>query len=435
MDKMMDNPWFLRIISLLFAVLLFISVQNELEGNLINTAGTSVESIPNVPVEVYYDDDNLVVTGAPETVTLNIEGPSNLVLSAQTMQDYTVFLDLRNLTLGQHEVEVQYENLPERVNVRTDPRTVTITIEELITEEFTVEPDMNERLLADNYVVKSTNVEPNRVTVTGARSVIEAINFVKATVSGEQGLNESFEQEAAVRVLDRDLNKLDVLIEPEVVNVSVEIEQYNKEVPIVIEQEGSPGEGITINDVSTAVSTLRIYGTRSAVDALEELVVNVDVSEVEESGTVDLELNVPEGISSISRETIPITFDVTVEEPEVTLDEGAAEEDPATSDEQQEDVSATRTFENVPIVVAGLAEEWSSTFAIPSEGVVNITATGPESQVNELTVADVQVSVDAADITEEGEFTLPITVSGTDTVIWTAELTQATLVVAQAEVG
>ncbi len=69
MDKMMDNPWFLRIISLLFAVLLFISVQNELEGNQINAVGTSSESIQDVPVEVYYDDDNLVVTGAPETLS------------------------------------------------------------------------------------------------------------------------------------------------------------------------------------------------------------------------------------------------------------------------------------------------------------------------------------------------------------------------------
>lgn len=431
MDKMMDNPWFLRIVSLLFAVLLFISVQNELDGNEINAAGTSVESIPNVPLQVYYDDDNLVVTGAPQTVTLNIEGPSNLVLSAQTMQDYTVFIDLRELTLGQHEVEVQYENLPERLKVRTDPQTVTVNIEELITEEFTVEPDMNERLLADNYVVKSTNVEPNRVSVTGARSVIEAISFVKATVSGEEGLDESFTQEARVRVLDRDLNKLDVIVEPEVVNVAVEIERYSKEVPIVIEQEGTPPNGVTINSVTSTVSSVRVYGTRTAVDALEALEVNVDVSEVQESGTVDIELDKPEGISQFSQNTLPVTFDVTVEQPEAEP-EGEASNDAAAVDPEPEDETTTRTFENVPIVVAGLAEEWRSTFAIPSEGVVNLTATGPESEVNELTVQDVRVTIDASTISEVGEYTLPITIEGSDTATWVAELEQATIVVEQA---
>ncbi|PJK16033.1 hypothetical protein CQS04_12430 [Chryseomicrobium excrementi] len=431
MDKMMDNPWFLRIVSLLFAVLLFISVQNELEGNEINAAGTSVESIPNVPLQVYYDDDNLVVTGAPQTVTLKIEGPSNLVLSAQTMQDYTVFIDLRELTLGQHEVEVQYENLPERLEVRTDPQTVTVNIEELITEEFTVEPDMNERLLADNYVVKSTNVEPNRVSVTGARSVIEAISFVKATVSGEEGLDESFTQEARVRVLDRELNKLDVIVEPEVVNVTVEIERYSKEVPIVIEQEGTPPNGVTINSVTSTVSSIRVYGTRTAVDALEALEVNVDVSEIQESGTVDIELDKPEGISQFNQETIPVTFDVTVEQPEAEP-EGEASNDAAAVDPEQEDETTTRTFENVPIVVAGLAEQWSSTFAIPSNGVVNLTATGPESKVNDLTVSDVRVSIDASAISAAGEYTLPIAIEGPDTATWVAELDQATIVVEQA---
>ncbi|MFC4354816.1 YbbR-like domain-containing protein [Chryseomicrobium palamuruense] len=432
MDKMMDNPWFLRIISLLFAVLLFITVQNELEGNQINTVGTSVESIPNVPVEVYYDDDNLIVTGAPETVTLYIEGPSNIVLSAQTMQDFTAFIDLSNLPLGEHEVEIQFENLSNRLDIRTDPQTVTVNIEELITEEFTVEPDMNERLLADNYVVKSTNVEPNRVTVTGARSIVEAISFVKATVSGEQGINESFEQQASVRVLDRDLNKLDVIIEPQEVTVSVEIEQYNKEIPVRLEQQGTPADDVTIDGVSTSVTNIRVYGARSAIDALEELEVPVDVSEIRESGTVQVPIELPEGISRANRDTIPVRIVVTVETPEPTPDEEASDAGINVEEEEAEDVSTTRTFEDVPIVVAGLTEEWSSTFTIPSEGVVSVTATGRESEINNLTAADVQVEVNASEVAEEGEYTLPLSVTGKTGIIWTAELTQATIVVATA---
>ena len=81
-------------------------------------------------------------------------------------------------------------------------------VEEKITETFKVEPEFNKRLLADDFHVASMDVDPSTIEVTGAKSVIESISFVKATVSGENGVKKSFEQQAKVRVLDRDLNKL-----------------------------------------------------------------------------------------------------------------------------------------------------------------------------------------------------------------------------------
>ena len=52
---------------------------------------------------------------------------------------------------------------------------------------------------------------------------LKVLNYVKATVSAERNTKSSFEQEAPVKVLDRNLNKLDVLINPETVNVKVDI--------------------------------------------------------------------------------------------------------------------------------------------------------------------------------------------------------------------
>ena len=68
-------------------------------------------------------------------------------------------------------------------------------IEERISREFNVETDMNEGLLAENYVVKSYEVKPQKVTITGAKSIINSIGYVKATIAGDQGMNKSFEQE------------------------------------------------------------------------------------------------------------------------------------------------------------------------------------------------------------------------------------------------
>ena len=43
-----------------------------------------------------------------------------------------------------------------------------------------------------------------------------------------------------LRVLDRDLNKLDVSIVPETVTVKVEVVENNKEVPIVLKANRHP---------------------------------------------------------------------------------------------------------------------------------------------------------------------------------------------------
>ena len=64
MDKMIDNPWFLRIVAFALAMLLFFTVKSGIENeNLNNTGGTTIDALRNVPIEAYYDENNLVVTG------------------------------------------------------------------------------------------------------------------------------------------------------------------------------------------------------------------------------------------------------------------------------------------------------------------------------------------------------------------------------------
>ena len=70
--------------------------------------------------------------------------------------------------------------------MRIDPAMVNVLIEEKITETFKVEPEFNKRLLAEDFHVANMDVVPSTIEVTGAKSIIESISFVKATVSGEE---------------------------------------------------------------------------------------------------------------------------------------------------------------------------------------------------------------------------------------------------------
>ena len=79
MDKLMDSPWFLRITALPLAMPLFLSAKSGDESLNAANSGNMTDIIRDIPVEVYYDDDNLVVTGVPETVDMTIEGPTSFV--------------------------------------------------------------------------------------------------------------------------------------------------------------------------------------------------------------------------------------------------------------------------------------------------------------------------------------------------------------------
>lgn len=428
MDKMMNSPWFLRITALLLAMLLFLTIKSDEESLNASTNGNMTDIIRDVPVEVYYDDENLVVTGVPETVDVTIEGPTSIVQSAKQLQDFTVFVDLRNLNMGQHNVMLQVENVSEKLEVTLDPSNIEVSIEEKITREMRVDAEFNERLLAEDFIVTGMKTNPERVLITGAKSVVESISFVKATVGGEPGLNKTFTQEASVKVLDKDLSKLNVTIEPAQVDVTVNIEEYSKEVPIALRQIGPPKEGVIINDLTPAFEYVRVYGNRAVVDALESIKVDVDVSKLEESKKLALKLPVPKGASRLSESQLEVLVDVTpAPEEEPVLDESAQ----VPAEEENEVKTTSREFADINVEVRGLNEKDRYSFSQPESGQVLLTVRGESPYIDTLSAKDFQVYVDAS-TAENGENHLNVTVEGPGNVTWTVSSPSVTVDVVRA---
>lgn len=417
-DKFMDSPWFLRFTALALAIVLFFSVKAEDEKTNKNAVGDTQDIINDIPVEVYYDNENLVVTGVPETVNMTIDGPANLVKTTKLLRDFTLKVDLRSLPNGRHTVKIQAENLSEKLDVRLDPATVDVVIEEKITQSFKVDAELNERLLADDFYVANIEVEPSSVQVTGAKSVIESISFVKVSATGDQGINKSFEQKARVRVLDRDLNKLNVTIEPADVVVKVDVEENNKEVPIVLRQRGTPAENVTIDALNTETRTVRLYGPKSILDSIREIRVDVDVSKIEESGSMELTLKKPKGVSSLSEDKITVNIEASVQpEEEETTDVSV----------QPEEENVTKEFKGIPIIVNKLDEKFTSTFIKPESGFIDLKVTAKEEVLNGLDITDFTISVDASETDGEGQHVYPLNVQAPNQVAWELSTEDVTL--------
>ncbi|MEW8987930.1 MAG: CdaR family protein, partial [Bacillus sp. (in: firmicutes)] len=110
MDKFMDNPWFMKGVALVLALLLFSSVSDG-QGNESKEknvpANQMVDTIENVPVNSYFDTENFVVSGVPESVDVTIEGPKSIVQTTVSLKNIEVFVDLTDAKIGTQTVKLE----------------------------------------------------------------------------------------------------------------------------------------------------------------------------------------------------------------------------------------------------------------------------------------------------------------------------------------
>ncbi len=414
MDKLIDSPWFVRITALALTLLIFFTVKSETstENNTTTTSDRQSEIIHDVPVKVLYDNENLIVSGVPQTVDVSIEGPYALVFQKKTIKDYQVYLDLSKATIGKHKVKFKYKGFSDKLKVRVEPATVNVSIEEKVTRTFKVEPDFNESQLASNYFVKSMYANPNEVTVTGAKSVVDRIVYIKAMLSGQFSATESFTKEAEVKVLDRDMNKLDVIVEPATVPVKVDIGEYNKEVPISLNVKGSPKSGSKVKSLNTDTNYITLFGSKKDLEKITTFPVAVDVTKLKKSGDVIVNLPKPTGVTKLSVNQLKVH--VSLDE-SITTDQQKGEN---TIEQDETSNTSIKTLENVKVQIRNLDTK-QYTIDENADHYVSVVITGDQQKLSNVKKSDIQLYVDADNVTE-GVNTLKIVGSSPSGTTWKA---------------
>lgn len=433
MDKLIDNPWLLRITALALAVLMFFSVRPE-SGTTNNvdstTSGMKELVLDDVPVELRYDDSNFVVTGVPQTVDVKIEGPVGIVITTQTGRNFKVVLNVKDQPTGEHKIKFEPEGFSDKLKVQVDPKNVKVKVEERITKDVRVEPEINENQIADGKFVKSMTTEPQTVTVSGAKSAIESINYVKATVSAENGVDKTFEKSAGVKIFDRDLNILNVDVEPKTVKVKVELGEYNREVPVVVHQKGKVSKGYTVESLVPKTKTVFIYGSKSNIDQIRQVTVDADVEDLKKSATIEGEIQLPKGVTSMSVNSINVKVNIKKEAEESPEDDEPSKNDESSKEDEPEpkevevttdtvanadaDAVKQKSIKNINIQLNGLDNnQFEQEFLNPTTGQLDVEAEGKDDKITSLTKVDLNVFVDAANV-EEGTQELTVQVEGPD---------------------
>lgn len=406
MDNWFKSPWFIRVISLLLAIAMYVSVSIDKEGENqpLDTIFSSLSDesvlIRDVPLQVKIDEEKFVVLGVPPTVNVAIEGSKSQVTTAERTRNFDVFIDLTDLDVGTHEVDVQYSGFNNQLKVATDPETIAVTIEERGTSELEVELELlNQDTLDEELQLGTPVITPSTVEVTGSVTEVNKIAMVKAIVDLSGITDDVNIKNAPVKVYDQQGNELNVFVNPSSVSVEIPLQVGKKELPISYTTTGELPDGISLQSISLNVSEVSVYGQASVLAALETLDdLTINLSDITEDTTLELEVPTPPGATRVDPIVVEVTIDV---------------------EETSEKVLA-----DIPIEVLNLSGNRELTFIDPEEGTVTITIFGTSKQLEDITVDDFSVSIDVTGFIS-GEFETPIQIEGPETLEFTSNVTNA----------
>lgn len=419
MDRILNNKWSIRIIALLLAAILFTSVNanNNNATTFSTTSSSDTEVIENVPVKVYYDKTNLYISGVPETVTVTISGPRSIVQSAKAQQDFTVYADLKNASIGTQEVKLKVKDASDRLKVKINPATVNVNVQEKVTKKFSVDVELSKSVVADGYQAGTPIIDPKKVAITGAKDTIEQIAYVKATLENDGKHKSEFTDKATVSVFDSNLNKLDVDVSPQEVEVTVPVEKVGKSVPIKIKQEGTPESDIEISSMTPDKVEVVVVGDDTVLDKIKEIEIPIDVTKIKADTVKEVTVPVPTGAKSVQPTTIEVKIK-TVKKSEATnktttsKEENTTNPDENTTDDSEEkDTKISKSFPNIQVYMSGLKNTFDSQMVTPANGKVSVTITGEKKIVDDIAVKDLSVIANLSK-SKAGDYSVPLELTG-----------------------
>ncbi len=227
MLQLITRNWHLKLLSLVFASLLWLFVTGEQRAEV----GYSVPlELKNVPADL------IVANEVPSLVNLRISGPRTLLSNLES-SSLSLSVDLRGLEPGLTTFKRLDENLniPSALKVvRLSPSYVEVKLERIREKSVPVsvvligDPMPGQKVLA-------TVATPDRVTIRGAESEVKQIDHVETEPLDIAGIREDFIMTVPVDFR----GTYTELSDQKTVEVEV---HFIYEPPIEVEQPGETGE-------------------------------------------------------------------------------------------------------------------------------------------------------------------------------------------------
>lgn len=173
-------------------------------------------------------------------------------------------------------VYVSYSGIEEH-NIEARPRNIPITIENRVSQEYTIAVNTGDTKPEKGYEVGKTETNPDRVTIIGPESIMNKIGNVVAQVD-VSGMSKDDTRQSEIKVYDKNLEELSEKqmsylkfdIQSTTIDVNVELWKVKQDVPVEVKYSGTVKAGYYVFQVSSTPNTISIAGTQEALKQFEE---------------------------------------------------------------------------------------------------------------------------------------------------------------------
>lgn|GEM_PF-260699 len=236
LSNLLPKYWTLKLLSLIIGASLWYFVVGE----------DQIDITINVPIEVHNLPSNLVIANQyKKEIEVSIRG-SRRIIQEIRQQNISRPVDLSDVEAGAIVIANERNSIPfpQGITVqRLQPTTFTLLIDQLEQKEFTINPVLDGEPEV-GYILKSITIDPDKLTVTGPKTLLEKQSALKTVLIGLDGLMASTKLQVQLDLS----SQMQQLIGETVVTATLEIEEQMLTKTV----RGIP---INVRDVDTSYHT------------------------------------------------------------------------------------------------------------------------------------------------------------------------------------
>lgn len=296
MKTLLNSKYTYGAVSLAIAIWLFISVSapgsmstRDTTSKQLRDNATKVTTVKNVQVHTMMDNDKYFVTGYPSTVNVKLKGPSALVKTTKITKNFTIYLNLNNLGVGKHKVEIKQRGINNQIKSEISPRFVTIDIQPRVDKVFPIQISFDKSVIKKGYNVGNPTASPDTVSVSGPEREVEKVAQVVAKVEINKDTKSDIDKEVLLQAVDSEGKIVNVVLSTQTTHINIPIKVPSKSVNVKIKQSGKVA-GNNIYTLRPNLGSVRVYGNETMLSALSSIEVPVDISGVKSTTTKTISL-------------------------------------------------------------------------------------------------------------------------------------------------
>ncbi len=227
-------------------------------------------------------------------------------------EDFEVYIDLKDAKPGKTTglIAVTSKN-PKVAIVGVAPESITLDIEKKAEKELTIEQEEIGKV-KDGYQIKSIEITPPRVKISGATSLLSSLKKVHVSIALTGSETKSFAINNAI-LLDQDGKPLDGFkLIPEKIEVRVEVSStlQEKTVPIKPRFSSSLKNGF-LNKMSLKPAVVTIQGEGRALENMSSVETEpIDLEKITKTGTYPVNLQLPRDMKSLTGNKVEIIIEI-----------------------------------------------------------------------------------------------------------------------------